>query len=241
MPGRPPQHLPKRLSQLSPQPRRAWNVRQLSDSMRRRRWRSQNKGPRKSQPSKSHGGGQHGRPQKEAAAVARAERTTERKARKLLQQQRQESEFAAVRSGGPPLGANSSDNAVALPLQPRASGTECFEFRCVPWRRFQTWFRQKALPGQKFMRCAWDMRRALRFPQPTSIPEVRVWLFALVGYWWWTPYGRDALGYELLVPDPDWHRIGSCLRLSASGPRAGMSGVRRRGNGISKPGAVSTH
>ena len=90
------------------------------------------------------------------------------------------------------------------------------------------------------MRCAGDVRRALRFPRPTSVPEVRVWLFALVGYWWLTPYGRDALGYELLVPDPDWHRIGSRLRLSASGPRAGMSGVRRRGNGISKPGAVST-
>ena len=73
-----------------------------------------------------------------------------------------------------------------------------------------------------------------------SVPEVRVWLFALVGYWWLTPYGRDALGYELLMPDPDWHRIGSRLRLSASGPRAGMSGVRRRGNGIRKPGAVST-
>ena len=65
MPGRPPQqHLPKRLSLLLPQPHRAWDVRRLSDSTRKRRRRSQNKGPRKSRPSKSHGGGQHGRPQK---------------------------------------------------------------------------------------------------------------------------------------------------------------------------------
>jgi hypothetical protein len=32
----------------------------------------------------------------------------------------------------------------------------------------------------------------------------------LVGYWWLTPYGRDALGYELLVPDPDWHQAALC-------------------------------
>ena len=171
----------------------------------------------------------------EAAAAARAKRNALRQL-----QQRQASESEAVSSGGPPLAADSFVDAVALPLRPGASRTEYFEFQCKPLRQFQTWFRQKALPSQKFMRCAGDMRRALRFPRPTSVPEVRVWLFALVGYWWSTPYGRDALGYELLMPNPDWHRIGSRLQLSASGPRAGMSGVRRRGYGISGPGAVGT-
>ena len=42
------------------------------------------------------------------------------------------------------------------------------------------------------------------------------------------------------MPKPDWHRIGACLRLSVRGPRAGMSGVRRRGNGVRGPGAVAT-
>ena len=73
-----------------------------------------------------------------------------------------------------------------------------------------------------------------------SVPEARVWPFVSVGYWWLTQYGRGALGYELLMPNPDWHRIGSRLRLSASGPRAGMSGIRLRGNGINGPGAVTT-
>ena len=73
-----------------------------------------------------------------------------------------------------------------------------------------------------------------------SVREVRVWLFALVGYWWLNPYGRDALRYELLMPNPDWHRIGYRLQFSASGPRAGMSGVRRRCKGISGPRAVGT-
>ena len=68
------------------------------------------------------------------------------------------------------------------------------------------------------MHRAEDMRRALRFPWPMSVPEVRIWLFALFGYWWLTPYGRDALEYELLMPEPDWHRISSCLRLSVRGP-----------------------
>ena len=171
----------------------------------------------------------------EAAAAARAGRKA------LRQQQRQQaSESKAVSSGGPPLGADSLVNAVALPLRPGASRTEYFEFQCKPLRQFQTWFRQKALPSQKFMHCAEDMRRALRFPWPMSVPEVRVWLFALVGYWWLTPYGRDALGYELLMHYPDWHRIGSRLQISASGPRAGMSGTQRQGDGISGPGAVGT-
>jgi hypothetical protein len=42
------------------------------------------------------------------------------------------------------------------------------------------------------------------------------------------------------MPEPDWQQIGTCLRLSVRGPRAGMSGARRRGNGVRGPGAVAT-
>jgi len=76
MPGRPPQHLPKRWSQLSPQPRRAWNVRQLSDSTRRRRWRSQNKGPRKkkvSRQSRTVAGSTEGRKRSRSSSSRREE------------------------------------------------------------------------------------------------------------------------------------------------------------------------
>jgi len=149
----------------------------------------------------------------EAAAAARAGRKA------LRQQQRQQaSESKAVSSGGPPLAADSFVNAVALPLRPGASRTEYFEFQCKPLRQFQTWFRQKALPSQKFMHCAEDMRRALRFPWPMSVPEVRVWLFALVGYWRLAPYGRDALGYELLCTI----RIGIGSALASNSRQAGL-------------------
>jgi len=171
----------------------------------------------------------------EAATAARAGKN----ALKRLRKQASGPESEAVSPGGSPLVANGFINAVAQQLRrPGASRTEFFEFQCKPLRQFQTWFRQKALPSQKFTHCAEDMRRALRFPWPMSVPEVRVWLFALVGYWWLTPYGRDALGYELLTHNPDWHRIGSRLQMSASGPRAGMSGTQRLGR--SGPGAVGT-
>ena len=55
-----------------------------------------------------------------------------------------------------------------------------------------------------------------------------------------TPHGRDVAGYELLMPEPDWPRIRTCLDLAALGPRAGMSGHRRRGLGVLGPGAVAT-
>ena len=78
------------------------------------------------------------------------------------------------------------------------------------------------------------------FPWPTSTSEVRIWIFALLGYCWLTPHGRVVAGYELLMPEPDWPRIRTCLDLAALGPRAGMSGHRRRGLGVLGPGAVAT-
>ena len=113
------------------------------------------------------------------------------------------------------------------------------KFQCKPLRQFQAWFRQEALPSQKFMHHAEDMRRALCFPWPTSASEVCIWIFPWLGYWRLTPYGRGALGCELLMPEPDWHRIVTCLRLSVRGPLAGMSTQRRRGNAVRGPRAVT--
>ena len=108
-----------------------------------------------------------------------------------------------------------------------------------PWggrlRQFQKWYRFQAAPQEKHMSRAEDMKRALRYPRPTSPAEVRAWLFALLAYWWLTPHSRDAIGYDLLKPTPEWGRVTANLRLSARAPRSGMSSVRRRGRGISCP------
>ena len=57
------------------------------------------------------------------------------------------------------------------------------------------------------------------------------------------PAQPGCIGHKLLELEPDWHRILYCLQLATRGPRCGqmtLSGHRRRGLGVSGPGADQT-
>lgn len=137
-----------------------------------------------------------------------------------------------------PTSAGADDEGAG---EPQASARRSLqEFQPDVLRRFQRWFREEAPPGQKYISAAEDMRRVLRLPWPTKPLEVRLWVFASLSFWWLTPYGRDAVGYQLLLESPDWDLIGDLLELAARGPRVGIAGQRRRGTGVLGSGASAT-
>ena len=101
-------------------------------------------------------------------------------------------------------------------------------------RMFQRWLREKAPPGRRHVRLSAEVRRSLRLPQlaDQGIYGRRMWLFALVGFWWLRSGERDAISWALLAPVPDWDGLLAVLRLARA---VGTDEVRRRGSGSKSP------
>jgi hypothetical protein len=112
--------------------------------------------------------------------------------------------------------------------EPRPSIAAPFcDFRCDRLRQFQQWYRFKAGPQERRFDESSDFIRSTRLPL-TSLPSV--YLAALMAYWWLDDCGRDAVGWLLAEPKPDWQNVRRLLAIAAGTVRPAAK-RRRRGFG----------
>ena len=90
-------------------------------------------------------------------------------------------------------------------------------------REFQHWYRATASPAHRRYQDSPDLVRSLRLP----LKSPSAWLVAVIAYWWMEDCARDALGWLLTFPEPDWLQIGELLRWAGTVARNGA--VRRHG------------
>lgn len=97
--------------------------------------------------------------------------------------------------------------------------------------RFQHWYRTVAAPCHRRYQESPDLVRSLRLP----LKSPSAWLAAVIAYWWMEDCARDAVGWLLTMPEPDWTRIWELLRWAGTVSRSGAvahAGRRyRRGAG----------
>jgi hypothetical protein len=112
--------------------------------------------------------------------------------------------------------------------EPRPSIAAPFcDFRCDRLRQFQQWYRFKAGLEERRFNESSDFIRSTRLPL-TSLPSV--YLAALMAYWWLDDCGRDAVGWLLAEPKPDWQNVRRLLAIAAGTVRPAAK-RRRRGLG----------
>ena len=112
--------------------------------------------------------------------------------------------------------------------KPRPSIAPPFcDFRCDRLRQFQQWYRFKAGPEERRFDESSDFIRSTRLPL-TCIPSV--YLAALMAYWWLDDCGRDAVGWSLAEPKPDWQNVRRLLAIAAETVRPAAK-RHRRGHG----------
>jgi len=100
-------------------------------------------------------------------------------------------------------------------------------------REFQQWFRTRAQPGEKSCQHSMDLLRSLRLPL-TVLPTT--YLAALLAFWWLDDGGRDAVGWLLAEPKPNWQDVRRLLTVAAGTVAPAAKGPRRRRG----PGVVLT-
>ena len=101
------------------------------------------------------------------------------------------------------------------------------DFRFDRLRQFQQWYRNEAQPQEKGFAESVDFIRSMRLPL-TSLPSA--YLAALMAYWWLDDCGRDAVGWLLAEPKPNWQDVRRLLTIAA-GTVAPAAKPRRRGLG----------
>jgi len=107
-------------------------------------------------------------------------------------------------------------------------------FRCERLRQFQQWYRNRALPHQRTFHASADFVRSLRLPV-SALPAP--YLAALMSFWWMDDRRRDAVGWLLTDPKPNWAHIRRLLtRASVTAEPAAQP--RRRGLGALPSGVV---
>jgi hypothetical protein len=115
----------------------------------------------------------------------------------------------------------------------RLGASVSLEMHVARLRQFQHWYRATASPFHRRYQESPELVRSLRLP----LKSPSAWLAAVIAYWWMEDCARDAVGWLLAVPDPDWSRIGELLRWAGTVSRSGavrhaIAGRRyRRGSG----------
>jgi len=98
-------------------------------------------------------------------------------------------------------------------------------------RQFQHWYRAIASPCHRRYQESPELVRSLRLP----LKSPSAWLAAVIAYWWMEDCARDAVGWLLTTPEPDWSRIWELMRwadtVSRSGAVAHAGRRYRRGSG----------
>lgn len=108
-------------------------------------------------------------------------------------------------------------------------------------RSFQLWLRRRAPPAWRRVHLAAEMERSRRILRLPGLAGSRMWLVALVSFWWLDAVSRETVVPELaLQSEPEWDYVRFCLTLAGevardNPPRRvdGPTGLGRRG-----PGAV---
>jgi hypothetical protein len=105
-------------------------------------------------------------------------------------------------------------------------------------RDFQDWYRNTALPGHRAVKQSPDMARALRTPMQSPA----AWIAALLCFWWLEAPARDALGWLLTEPTPDWRLVRRLLGVATvigHSRNHGPGSRFRRGLGVAAPSKTS--
>ena len=110
---------------------------------------------------------------------------------------------------------------------PRANIATPCDFCWDRLREFQQWYRNRAQPHEKRFQESVDLICSLQLPV-TAQPSA--YLAALLAYWWLDDCGRDAVGWLLAEPKPNWQDVRRLLSVAA-GMAAPAAKPRRRGLG----------
>ena len=92
-------------------------------------------------------------------------------------------------------------------------------------RQFQQWYRNHAQPHEKRFQDSSDFIRSMRLP----LMSPSQYLAALMAFWWLDDCGRDAVGWLLAEPKPNWQDVRRLLDIAAE--TAPAAKPRRRGLG----------
>ena len=161
----------------------------------------------------------------------------------------QQQQADAVPKASPPLPRKRPARAVEQAEKPAAASCGAFGMHPGRLRSFQHWLRRRAPPAWRRVHLAAEVARSQRIVVPGEQPgmRMRLWLAALVCFWWLDAASRDTVVPLLAMSRaPDWDKVLVFLNAAADvvrhhrpRPIDGPTGMGRRGPGANAERGLS--